>query len=163
MTKKGFSKCPPIGRFTAEMPQKSGHFRTLSDTFGAAWLPVILVITGALFGCNAATRAMQGPKAPGGWNPLQVEVKAPGVLEIAATPTPALAMTPTPPAACVVSNTRGLALNLRTCAGMDCKILTGLMPGDQLIIAGIAGDWYQVNTPTGRVGWVHSDYCEVKP
>lgn len=159
MTKYDVSKCPLMDRFMTKTCQKSGHFRT----FGAAWLPVILVITGALFGCNAATRAMQGPKAPGGWNPLQVEVKAPAPNP---TQTPQQRKTngPTPtPAACVVSNTRGLALNLRACAGMDCTIITGLMPGDQLIIAGIADDWYQVHTPTGRIGWVYSFYCEVKP
>ena len=54
----------------------------------------------------------------------------------------------------------GGRLNLRTGAGLDNEIIDQLRPGEEVIVIGSEGDWYEVIVPE-KTGFVHSDYLEV--
>lgn len=56
--------------------------------------------------------------------------------------------------------TGGSRLNVRTGAGMNYEIIDQLRPGEEVIIIGTDGDWYQVTIPE-KTGYVHSDYIEL--
>ena len=56
--------------------------------------------------------------------------------------------------------TGGSRLNVRTGAGMNYEIIDQLRPGEEVIIIGTDGDWYQVTIPE-KTGYVHSDYVEL--
>lgn len=56
--------------------------------------------------------------------------------------------------------TNGGKLNLRTGAGMDYEIIDQLCPGDEVIVVGSEGDWYEVIIPE-KTGYVHSAYLEL--
>ena len=56
--------------------------------------------------------------------------------------------------------TNGGRLNLRTGAGLDYEIIDQLRCGEEVIIIGSEGDWYEVIVPEKR-GYVHSDYLEL--
>ena len=56
--------------------------------------------------------------------------------------------------------TGGSRLNVRTGAGMKYEIIDQLRPGEEVIIIGTEGDWYQVTIPE-KTGYVHSDYIEL--
>lgn len=56
--------------------------------------------------------------------------------------------------------TGGSRLNVRTGAGMNYEIIDQLRPGEEVIIIGTEGDWYQVTIPE-KTGYVHSDYIEL--
>lgn len=56
--------------------------------------------------------------------------------------------------------TNGGKLNLRTGAGMDYEIIDQLYPGDEVIVVGSEGDWYEVIIPE-KTGYVHSAYLEL--
>lgn len=58
------------------------------------------------------------------------------------------------------SVTGGSRLNVRTGAGMKYEIIDQLRPGEEVIIIGTEGDWYQVTIPE-KTGYVHSDYIEL--
>lgn len=121
---------------------------------------VYLVILGAMLGCNATMRAAKTVNMPARWNPAPVMVYAPAAGKLSASTTKTHQNTPES-INCIVSNTQGLALNLRSCPGMDCSIITALLPGDKLAILATNGSWYKARA-ANLTGWVHSDYCEVK-
>lgn len=54
----------------------------------------------------------------------------------------------------------GGRLNLRTGAGMSNEIIDQLRPGEEVVVIGTEGDWYEVIVPE-KTGYVHSDYLEV--
>ncbi len=54
----------------------------------------------------------------------------------------------------------GGRLNLRTGAGMSHEVIDQLRPGEEVIVIGTEGDWYEVIVPE-KTGYVHSDYLEV--
>lgn len=54
----------------------------------------------------------------------------------------------------------GGRLNLRTGAGMSHEVIDQLRPGEEVIVIGAEGDWYEVIVPE-KTGFVHSDYLEV--
>ena len=56
--------------------------------------------------------------------------------------------------------TGGSRLNVRTGAGMDYEIIDQLRPGEEVIVIGTEGDWYQVTIPE-KTGYVHRDYVEL--
>lgn len=56
--------------------------------------------------------------------------------------------------------TNGARLNLRTGAGMSYEIIDQLRPGEEVIVIGSEGDWYEVIVPE-KTGYVHSDYLEI--
>ena len=56
--------------------------------------------------------------------------------------------------------TNGGRLNLRTGAGMSYEIIDQLRCGEEVIVIGCEGDWYEVIVPEKK-GYVHSDYLEI--
>lgn len=56
--------------------------------------------------------------------------------------------------------TGGSRLNVRTGAGMDYEIIDQLRQGEEVIVIGTEGDWYQVTIPE-KTGYVHRDYVEL--
>ena len=56
--------------------------------------------------------------------------------------------------------TEGSRLNVRTGAGMDYEIIDQLLPGEEVSVIGVEGDWYEITIPE-KHGYVHSDYLEV--
>lgn len=59
-----------------------------------------------------------------------------------------------------VVTTNGGRLNVRTGAGMSNEVIDQLRPGEEVIVIGSEGDWYEVIVPE-KTGFVHSDYLEV--
>lgn len=57
-------------------------------------------------------------------------------------------------------STNGGRLNLRTGAGMSYEIIDQLRCGEEVIVIGSEGDWYEVIVPE-KTGYVHSDYLEI--
>jgi len=72
---------------------------------------------------------------------------------ILATVTP----TPTSPPHCTVT---AYVLNFREAPNTRASVLMTLEQKADLEIVGTDGDWYEVITPTGERGYVHSHYCE---
>ena len=56
--------------------------------------------------------------------------------------------------------TSGSRLNVRTGAGMNYEIIDQLRPGEEVVVVGVGGDWYQITVPE-KNGYVHSDYLEL--
>jgi uncharacterized protein YgiM (DUF1202 family) len=56
--------------------------------------------------------------------------------------------------------TNGGRLNLRTGAGMSYEIIDQLRCGEEVVVIGSEGDWYEVIVPE-KTGFVHSDYLEL--
>ena len=56
--------------------------------------------------------------------------------------------------------TNGGRLNLRTGAGLNYEIIDQLRCGEEVIVIGSEGDWYEVIVPE-KTGYVHSDYLEL--
>ena len=56
--------------------------------------------------------------------------------------------------------TNGSRLNVRTGAGMNYEIIDQLRPGEEVVVVGVEGDWYQITMPE-KNGYVHSDYLEL--
>lgn len=56
--------------------------------------------------------------------------------------------------------TNGGRLNLRTGAGMSYEIIDQLRCGEEVVVIGSEGDWYEVIVPE-KTGYVHSDYLEI--
>lgn len=56
--------------------------------------------------------------------------------------------------------TGGSRLNVRTGAGMNYEIIDLLRPGEEVVVIGTEGDWYQIVVPE-KTGYVHSNYLEI--
>ena len=56
--------------------------------------------------------------------------------------------------------TGGSRLNVRTGAGMDYEIIDQLHPGEEVVVIGTEGNWYQIVVPE-KTGYVHSNYLEI--
>ena len=56
--------------------------------------------------------------------------------------------------------TNGSRLNVRTGAGINYEIIDQLRPGEEVVVVGVEGDWYQITVPE-KHGYVHSDYLEL--
>ena len=56
--------------------------------------------------------------------------------------------------------TNGSRLNVRTGAGMNYENIDQLRPGEEVVVVGVEGDWYQITVPE-KNGYVHSDYLEL--
>ena len=56
--------------------------------------------------------------------------------------------------------TGGSNLNVRTGAGMKYEIIDQLHPGEEVVLIGTEGDWYQIIIPE-KTGYVHSKYLEL--
>ncbi len=56
--------------------------------------------------------------------------------------------------------TNGGRLNLRTGAGLNYEIIDQLRCGEEVIVIGSEGDWYEVIV-SEKTGYVHSDYLEL--
>ena len=56
--------------------------------------------------------------------------------------------------------TGGSNLNVRTGAGMKYEIIDQLYPGEEVVVIGTEGDWYQIIIPE-KTGYVHSKYLEL--
>lgn len=54
------------------------------------------------------------------------------------------------------------ALNLRAGAGLNYSVIAWLKAGEVLTLTGTQprGAWIEVTTPSGRKGWIHSEYCQ---
>ncbi len=51
-------------------------------------------------------------------------------------------------------------LNFRACGATSCDVIEVLEEGDRLAILEL-GDWLQVQTDAGAIGWASSNYCEI--
>jgi uncharacterized protein YgiM (DUF1202 family) len=60
------------------------------------------------------------------------------------------------PKTCVVT---AATLHLRECAGLHCTVTDWLPSGEVLMVLDTDQDWFNVTTPAGKSGWVHSNYC----
>lgn len=56
--------------------------------------------------------------------------------------------------------TGGSRLNVRTGAGMNYEVIDQLRPGEEVVVIGTEGDWYEITVPE-KHGYVHSDYLEI--
>ena len=56
--------------------------------------------------------------------------------------------------------TGGSRLNVRTGAGMNYEIIDQLRPGEEVVVIGTEGDWYEITVPE-KHGYVHGDYLEI--
>ena len=56
--------------------------------------------------------------------------------------------------------TNGSRLNVRTGAGLDYEVIDQLRPGEEVVVVGTEGDWYEITVPEKK-GYVHSDYLEL--
>ncbi len=61
----------------------------------------------------------------------------------------------------VITGVDGGTVNLRTCAGTSCGVVTVLTEGQSLGIVK-AGLWSKVTTESGLTGWLNSRYCKGK-
>lgn len=84
---------------------------------------------------------------------------ATGTPTASATPETNPTHTPTPQRCTVTTGTPAGLLNLRACPGTDCDVIEVLEEGDRLQLLQL-GDWYQVQTEAGAVGFVNSNYCQ---
>ncbi len=116
-----------------------------------ALILAVLMLVG--IGCNAVTTGAAYAPTTGVYNRNAAIVATDTPLQSTPQPTPVML--------CVVTNTGGLALNLRSCPGLECPIMSAFMPGDHLTIQATAGTWYQVTTQAGVSGWSNVNYCEV--
>ncbi|RLA81068.1 MAG: hypothetical protein DRG33_01215 [Deltaproteobacteria bacterium] len=82
-----------------------------------------------------------------------------------AAPAPAAAATPSPAttgtgyvafASPKVLTIKGRRVNIRSGPGTSYSVLTTLSQGQQVKGLGKQGDWYQIQLPDGRVGWVYA-------
>lgn len=48
----------------------------------------------------------------------------------------------------------------RCTAPMNYEIIDQLRPGEEVVVVGVEGDWYQITVPE-KNGYVHSDYLEL--
>lgn len=76
-----------------------------------------------------------------------------GVVSGTATPRP----TATPELRVVVE---AYMLNVRADAGADADIVGVVEQSDSLVVLGERGEWLNVETPDGTVGWVHGGYVK---
>lgn len=60
------------------------------------------------------------------------------------------------PVSCTVSAT---VLHLRSCAGTDCPVDAWLLQGESLTILQPGTAWINVQTSSGKTGWVNATYC----
>lgn len=51
-------------------------------------------------------------------------------------------------------------LNVRTGAGMDYEVIDQLRAGEEVVVIGTEGNWYQIIVPE-KTGYVHRDYLDV--
>jgi uncharacterized protein YgiM (DUF1202 family) len=96
------------------------------------------------------TRNQAGAMLPAR-EPTETSRTQPVQLQAAPSPTPAT---------CTVT---AEVLHLRACAGFHCAVTDWLEQGDILTLLATSTDWYQVQTPAGETGWVHSKYCGGQP
>jgi uncharacterized protein YgiM (DUF1202 family) len=61
----------------------------------------------------------------------------------------------------VKTNITSGALNLRSCAGTACSVITYLTEGETLTILE-RGAWLKVETVTSKQGYVNSKFCEME-
>jgi uncharacterized protein YgiM (DUF1202 family) len=54
------------------------------------------------------------------------------------------------------------ALNVRSCAGLECYPVAWLYSGDVVTITQVTGNWYLIQS-SKISGWIYAKYCEVKP
>lgn len=66
--------------------------------------------------------------------------------------------TATPTAAqCQVNTT---AVNFRNCPALSCEVKAWPTSGEILTLTGkVRGEWLQLKTAAGVIGWIHSNYC----
>lgn len=70
-------------------------------------------------------------------------------------------LSPTPGAAyCLVANTEGEVLNVRSAESLKAPILGGLVPGQRVTVLS-AGDAWLFITTGDLTGYIYSKYCEV--
>ena len=59
----------------------------------------------------------------------------------------------------VRSGIEGGTVNLRACGSTACGVLDVLTEGESLTIITV-GQWVNVTTEKGTIGWINSKYCE---
>jgi uncharacterized protein YgiM (DUF1202 family) len=64
--------------------------------------------------------------------------------------------TATPYPTCAVTAT---ALNVRTCAGVECEVSEYLVFGDIASVHQASDNWLNISTTSGVSGWINSTYC----
>ncbi len=122
----------------------------------------LVVLALALLACTIQSQAAA-------WPALATITPTPQAAVITTnTPNPTTTPTqpPQPTAAaqeCKVSTgTPGGFLNLRAGPGTSFDVRAVLTEGQTLMIIKSAGGWIQVQTESGAVGWVYTQYCEVQ-
>lgn len=74
------------------------------------------------------------------------------------SPAPSEAPTATATATPTVCTVTATALHVRQGAGMEYAVIAWLTRGEIVTIQNQRGAWYDIGA-----GWIHSNYCEVKP
>ncbi|RNB90622.1 N-acetylmuramoyl-L-alanine amidase [Brevibacillus fluminis] len=105
-----------------------------------------------------------------GWSQIMYDGMAawiqPGVAAQSGNPTtPDTSTNPTapnPPASLGTIKVNAPAVNLRSMPTTDSDLLTTMSLGTVLTVLGADGDWYQVQTPDGKTGWV-ANWLVTKP
>lgn len=119
-----------------------------------------LLVCGLLSGACVLTDAALGTTQP---SPAPIQTNTQPPTHTPTPPTPAALELPAPAqaesGACVVIDTGGVVLNVRSGPGMGYSVLYALLPGESVALGAInpGAAWY----PLASGGFLFSEYCEV--
>ncbi|MDQ3007367.1 MAG: SH3 domain-containing protein [Chloroflexota bacterium] len=118
------------------------------------WLVAVLVLGLLLTSCNPYQGLHDSPAA----------TRAAPATSTASIPTAAKTPTPAPMICIVRTGIDAGNLNIRTGAGVASAVITTLSEGQALTITDRdpVGDWIQVMTAAGVIGWINGQYCAVQ-
>ena len=77
------------------------------------------------------------------------------------TPTPTATPTPEIKQVATVVNVN-TAVNMRSGASTSTALIGTVAKGTKCEVLGKSGDWYQVKTPQGKIGYIRGDYLKVE-
>ena len=120
---------------------------------------LILFLPALALACSLTASPVTDDQA-GAMQPVREPVQI--NLEGAAQSAPSQAL-PSPTATPVTCTVTADALHLRACAGTHCTVLDWLEQGERLTVLDMNDDWLQVQTQTGKMGWVKGKYCGGQP
>ena len=116
---------------------------------------LILFLPALALACSLTASPVTGDQV-GAMQPARTPVQI--NLEGAAQTAPSQ-VSPSPTATPTICTVTADALHLRACAGTHCTVLDWLEQGEELTILATNADWIQVQTQTGKMGWVKGKYC----
>ena len=109
-----------------------------------------------LCACALTDAALMPTAAP---SPHLAPIQTPPASNTPTPPMPAMSTPASGGAACVVVNTEGLALNVRTGPGLSWPVRYAILPGESISLANPTpgAAWY----PLASGGYISADFCEV--